>query len=401
MPKRILFVDEERFVHKALQRSFRKMSGTWEMRFASSTQSAIEYLDDIPADVIVTETMFSSRDGIEFLETIRDSHPEAARIILSGYAGEEILLKSVDLAHQYLAKPCDHDTLRATITRAFIVKELLDDSALKQVVSKIDSLPSVPALYIELVEELKSEDGSIARVGDIIAKDMGLTAKILKLVNSAFFGLPQHISNPAKAASLLGVDLIKAIVLTHGTFDQFNHLRVPGFSLDELWQHSMSSAACAKIIAQRSGLDQPFAEAAFMSGLLHDIGKLLVAAHIPEKYMRIHRMIEKENVSAAKAEKMILGTTHAAVGAYLLGLWGLPDGIIQATAFHHHPASQPALPINTATITHVANAVVKAGPAIQETIDAVDSEYLENAGLLSQLSSWHQGCRDYLEADAE
>ena len=231
-PQRILFVDEEQYVLKALKRSLRPMRDDWDMQFVVSPAAALQRLEGTATDVIVTEAVFSSADGISFLKAVRDRYPACARIILSGYADRDLILQSVDLAHQYLAKPCEDDALKATISRALIMKDLLDNAALKQVVSRIESLPSVPALYMELLEELRTENSTIARIGDIIAKDMGLAAKVLKLVNSAFFGLPRRITHPAKAVGLLGIDLIKAIVLTAGTFDQFRQVRIAGFCLD-------------------------------------------------------------------------------------------------------------------------------------------------------------------------
>ena len=401
MTQSILFVDEEQFVHKALKRSFRKMRDAWDMRFVGSPQEAIQSLKKKSVDVIVTETVFSSQNGIDFLQDIRNEHPGSVRIILSGYSDQDVILKSVDLAHQYLAKPCEDDTLKATISRAFIIKTLLENAALKQVVSKIDSLPSLPALYIELVEELKSEDASIARVGDIISKDIGLTAKILKLVNSAFFGLPQHISSPAKAASLLGVDLIKAIVLTSGTFDKFERLKVRGFSLDDMWQHAMGSAACAKIIAQQSGFGRKDADMAFMSALLHDIGKLLIAAHLPEKFALVQNHINRHKSAVAAAEMAVIGTTHAAMGAYLLGLWGLPDPIIEAAAFHHDPGRMPSSRLNAAVIAHVADALAHAGPNPSETIDGINYDFLNQAQLLPQFKLWQKACCDYFQNNSD
>jgi putative nucleotidyltransferase with HDIG domain len=225
---------------------------------------------------------------------------------------------------------------------------------------------------------------------------MGLTAKILKLVNSAFFGLPQRISNPAKATSLLGVDLIKAIVLTSGTFDKFKNLDVSGFSLDDMWQHAMSTAACAKIIAQQSNFDRKDTDTAFMSGLLHDIGKLLIAAHMPDKFAQVHDHIKRHGTTMASAEMAVTGTTHAAIGAYLLGLWGLPDPIIDATAFHHEPGRKPQTARNFTAIVHVADTLSNAGPGYQDTVAGIDHDYLEAVNLLPELENWQNACRDYL-----
>lgn len=395
MAKSILFVDEEQFIHKALKRSFRKMRGEWDMTFAGSPDEALTALQKSPSDVVVTDTVFSGQSGLDFLATVREQHPQSVRIILSGYADQNVVLQSVNIAHQYLAKPCEDDTLKATIARAFMMKELLDNEALKNVVSKIDSLPSVPSLYLELVEELKSEDASIDRIGDIISKDMGLTVKILKLINSSYFGLRQHVSNPAKAVSLLGIDLIKAIVLTAGTLDKFQHLKFPGFSIEQMWEHAMQSAAFAKIIASDAELKRKEIDTAFMAALLHDIGKLLIATHMPTQFTEILALVRQQARTMSDAEMDVIGTSHAAVGAYLLGLWGLPDQIIDAAAFHHTPDSKPVSGLNTIIITHVANALANTGAQIddlQKDIEGLDYEFLENNNLLPSLNSWRNAC---------
>jgi putative nucleotidyltransferase with HDIG domain len=402
MAKTILFVDEEQFVRKALKRSFRKMRDEWDMMFAGSPEEALAALQQRPSDVVVTETVFSGQDGLSFLSTVREEHPQSVRIILSGYASQDVVLESVNIAHQYLSKPCEDETLKATIARAFVMKKLLDNEALKQVVSKIDSLPSVPSLYLELVEELKSEDASIDKIGEILTKDMGLTAKILKLVNSSFFGLRQHISNPAKAVSLLGIDMIKAIVLSAGTLEKFRKLKFPGFSIEQMWEHAMLSAAFAKIIAQDAELKRKEVETAFMAALLHDIGKLLLAAHMPTRFSEILEQVQRQNRTMVEAEMDIVGTSHAAIGAYLLGLWGLPDQIIDAAAFHHEPGGKQESGVSTTLITHVANALANAGPQIDDmdrSVEGVDYQLLENHKLVHQFKGWRRACAAHISAD--
>ncbi len=399
MSQTILFVDEERFVHKALKRSFRSMREEWDMRFANNPQEALQDLNAKPADVVVTETVFTDHNGLDFIKTVKEQHPQVVRIILSGYSDRDVILKSVDLAHQYLAKPCEDETLKATISRAFLMKALLAQGPLKKVVSQIDSLPSLPALYVELMEELKSEEASIQKVGDIIAKDIAFSVKILKLVNSAFFGLPQHISNPAKAVSMLGIDIIQALVLTSGTFDKFKHVKIPGFSLEDLWQHGMTVATFAKIIALKTGMDHKTAETAFIAGLLHDIGTLLLASHLPKEFAQILKMRTEASVSISEAELAMLGTTHAGVGAYLLGLWGLPDAIIDSAAFHHAPSERPFNNLSPLIITHVANALANTGPQLDEpnsVVAGLDYELLKNANLLDDIKEWKHACVAHL-----
>ncbi len=400
MPQTILFVDEEKFVHKALKRSFRKMRQEWDMRFSATPSEAMEILNNEPIEVVVTETVFQGESGLDFLKVVREGHPNSVRIIMSGYSDQDVILKSVDLAHQYLAKPCEDEALKSTINRAFMMKKLLDHRALKEIVSQIDSLPTLPAIYVELVEELKSEDASIEKIGDMISKDIGLTAKILKMVNSSFFGLRQQITSPAKAVSMLGLDLIKAIVLTKGAFDKFKNLKFHGFSLEQMWQHAMLTGAFSKNIAREGGLDRKGSDTAFMAGLLHDIGKLLIAAYLPDSYRLINKLIEQKPLSMAQAETVVLGTTHAGVGAYLLGLWGLPDAILEAAAFHHDPMLSSGNGLTSTAIVHVANALAESGKNIIQSegvIDGLDYDYLQKKGILSNLETWRSICADLID----
>ncbi|MEJ2038843.1 MAG: response regulator [Desulfosarcinaceae bacterium] len=397
MPKSILFVDEEQFVHKALQRSFRKMRTEWDMHFAASPLEAAKTLVAEPVDVLVTETVFTGQSGVSLLKVVREKQPQMVRIILSGYSDNDVVLKTVDLAHQYLSKPCEDDDLRMTISRAFMVKDLMAQGALKDAVTKIEALPSLPSIYTELVNALQSEDASMQKVGEIIARDVSLTVKVLKLVNSSFFAIPQRVVLPSKAASLLGLDLVKAIVLTSGTFDKFEKVKFPGFTIDQLWEHATRTAAQAKCIAQAAGLEASAVETAFMAGMLHDIGKVLVAAYLPEQFSRILDLTRTRGASMFEAEEKVLGTSHAAVGGYLLGLWGLPEPIIAATAFHHTPGCQPAEDLSPLAIVHVADAMALADAETlnsDQPIDGLDYDYLERNGWIDQLPTWRSVCAE-------
>lgn len=403
MTKTILFVDEEHFARKALKRSFRDMRDEWEMRFAGTPEEGLAVLAGERVDVLVTEVVFTHQSGIEFLYKVKAEYPQPVRIIMSGYVDQTVILKSVDLVHQFLSKPCDHAELKATIIKAIFVRDLLAQEPLKKVVAGIDSLPSLPSLYTELVNELRSEDASIQKVGDIISRDISFTAKLLKTVNSSFFGLPQRVTDPARAVGLLGLDLVQSIVLASGTFDKFKGLKFKGFSIEQLWDHALLTAMTARILAREAGFENREIETAFLAGLLHDIGKLLLAAHLPEQFQAVLLLMNAgtRHHSMASAEMATLGTTHAAIGAYLLGLWGLPDPIVQATAYHHSPGTMSVRGIGFPGLVHVANAFAQAGPALSDTahvLDGLDYHYLEESGLLGDLSQWQAICAKQLES---
>ena len=247
--KRVLFVDDEPKVLDGLRRMLRKMRNEWEMEFATSGTEALEAIRKQPFDVVVSDMRMPGMDGAELLTKVREICPTAVRLILSGHSEKEMILKSVGPTHQFLAKPCDADTLKATVARACALRELLANEQLKGVVSGVKSLPSMPGLYTQLVEVLQSPDSSLQDVAAIIGGDIGMTAKILQLVNSAFFGLRRHIEGPAQAITYLGLDTVSAVVLTAGAFAEFEDSREATEVAETLYPHSITAGSLAGHIA--------------------------------------------------------------------------------------------------------------------------------------------------------
>jgi HD-like signal output (HDOD) protein len=226
--------------------------------------------------------------------------------------------------------------------------------------------------------------------------DMSMTAKMLQLVNSAFFGLRRHVSSPGEAVKLLGLDTIKALVLSMQIFSHFDHQQEGAFALDILWQHSLATSTCAKRIAQEEQQDRQVVDHAFMAGLLHDVGTLILAANLPDLYRAARVQAQAHGTTVWEAERALLGTTHAEIGAYLLGLWGLPDPIVEALAFHHCPSACPDQHFSPLTAVHIANALVHTedSPEAGGTAVALDSAYVAQLGLSERLSTWRpQPCR--------
>ncbi len=148
-------------------------------------------------------------------------------------------MTSIGPIHQFLSKPCDAETLKTTVARVCSMRDLLEDEALIKVVSGIESLPSLPKLYSEVMDEVNSEEGSLNKVGEIISRDSGMSAKILQLVNSAFFGLPRHITSPVRAVHLLGLETVKSLILSVKIFSMFSQSDLADYSVDDLWRHSL------------------------------------------------------------------------------------------------------------------------------------------------------------------
>ena len=336
MKRKVLFVDDEPRVLQGLKRMLRNMRDDWDMGFSESGQDALAVLQNEMYDVVVTDMRMPGMDGSQLLEIIKDRYPKMVRIVLSGHSDQDMILKSVMPAHQYLSKPCDAETIKATILGACQLQDLLQNDAIKKLVSRLESLPSLPSIYCEIVEEMESPEPSIKTVGNIIEKDISMSAKMLQLVNSAFFGLPRHVSSPAHAVSMLGMDVVKSLVLSIHVFSQFQQNQIRHFSLNRLWDHSTSVSKYTKKILELEGVEITLADDGFLAAMLHDIGRLILASQMPDEYDQVNHLVKEENLEIHVAEERVFSTTHSSVGAYLLGLWGLPGTVIETVAFHHN-----------------------------------------------------------------
>jgi putative nucleotidyltransferase with HDIG domain len=394
MKRKTLFVDDEPMVLSGLKRMLRGMRNEWDMVFAESGEEALQILETAPFEVIVTDMRMPGMHGAALLEKVRERFPEVVRIVLSGHSEQELTLKSVRTAHQYLSKPCDADTLKNTISRAFALRELLKGDTLKQVVSNIETLPSLPKLYQEIMTELQSEDASMGRVAEIISKDVGMSAKVLQMVNSAFFALPRHIEGIGQAVNLLGLETIKSLVLSAQIFDQFESKGVSESFLEKLWDHCMGAAAFAKAIAKEEGLGRKVVDDAFLAGMLHDVGKLILSMGFPEKYSEVIKYARENVLFLRDVEHEMLKTTHGAAGAYLMGLWGFGDDVVEAIAFHHEPGRCPACTMSVLASVHAANALEHVsrpdGVCFHEA--RLDMEFLNRIGVAEKLDRWAQVC---------
>jgi putative nucleotidyltransferase with HDIG domain len=250
-----------------------------------------------------------------------------------------------------------------------------------------------------VVDELNSPNSSIQKIAEIISSDVGMTAKILQLSNSAFFGLSQHVNSPLRAVNILGLDTIKALIMTVQIFSQFDRWTPAGFSIADLWTHSMRCGVLAKTIAKAEGQERIAVEDAFMGGLLHDVGKLVLIANLPDRYREALALADESKRPLWETERELVGTTHAQVGAYLMGLWGLPDRIVEAIAFHHNPAECLDQSFSTLTAVHVADALdhdlsTSGDPNIATRLS---SEYLQTLQLADRLPAWVAACEPIIQ----
>ncbi|MDR4505220.1 MAG: response regulator [Candidatus Scalindua sp.] len=425
--EKILFVDDQPEILRGLRRALNTEDNEWDFEFATSGEEALNIMSKSSFDVVISDMRMPKMNGVELLETVMKRYPETVRIILSGSSEPELILKSIKCAHQFLIKPCNMETMMFTIGRACKHQDLLRNKTLKRIVAGTEKLSSPPELYNSIVSEMQSDDVSIRKIGQIISQDISMSAKILQIVNSAFFGLPQKILDPQQASVYLGLNTLKALVLSIYVFSSFKKdSKLLWYSPTDLQKHSIMVGNLAKNIARVQMADAKVIEESLIAGIFHDIGKLIML-NIPAECKMIMDYIERTGSDPLEAEYAVLKTSHAELGAYLLGVWGISDSVVEAVAFHHNPSkldddvlimlekcsnkdtgesasgdksskigkNKESLEGFTAlTAVHVANALIMQQGCSTSTPDfsGIDMDYLGRLNLTDKLPGWTECC---------
>jgi putative nucleotidyltransferase with HDIG domain len=332
--KNILFVDDEQPVLDGLRSRLHRLHTKWSMEFVNSGAQAIERMQTRPYDVIVTDMRMPAMDGAKLLEIVSVRWPQAIRIVLSGYSELDQTARLVPLAHQYLSKPCQPQQLENVIDRCLLLHELLNQPRLREIVGRIRKLPSLPSIYVALQSIVRNDNVTLSEVAALVTADSALAARVLQIVNSAFFRLSRKISNIEQAVSYLGFQAIRNLALSVEIFSQWPAGACAGLDLKKLQQHAHTVAAAASAFTAKT----PLADDAMLAGLLHDIGYWILAQECPDDLCNAVELAVSTQIPLHCAETRIIGASHAEIGAYLLGIWGLPYPVVEAVAHHHQPA---------------------------------------------------------------
>jgi putative nucleotidyltransferase with HDIG domain len=389
--KRILFVDDESKILDGLQRMLRPERHRWEMSFAAGGAAALSMMEAVPFDVIVSDMRMPGMDGAALLKIVRTKYPNVLRIILSGYSEQAAAFNAVSVAHQFLQKPCDQDTLRLAIERATSLNDLLNSKMLAGLVGSVEQLPSMSQTFLEMHDAFNDSNTSIARLTEIVERDPAMCAKILQLVNSAFFGVVRNVADVRTAISCLGMSVLQSLVLSVEIFRVFHPAKlIPGFSMDAVNAHCLLvSRLTAKI-----GGDHLLPGIGLFAGLLHDIGKLVLAEAAPDHLARAIEGSQIDHCPLYLAEEQLAGVSHAEVGAYLLALWGIPHVIVEAVAYHHHPERIPHASLDLVSSLYFANWIANEretqnAPATQ-VCDSLNEELVAKLGVAEKIEEWRQ-----------
>ncbi|MES9992423.1 MAG: response regulator [Candidatus Thiodiazotropha sp.] len=394
----ILFVDSDSNQLKSLRRNLREFRNKWQLLFAENAEQALELMQQAAVDIVVSETQLTGMPGSELLKEVQLHYPSATRLLFSGQAMRTPAQEIVNHAHQFIAKPCERDQLIDILQRVFHLRSLLNNPALEEMISSMGTLPSLPTTYQQMITALQSETATIKDIGRIVAQDIGMSTKILQLVNSAFFGLPRQIASPEQAVSLLGIETVSNLTLSVGVFSQLEPDVIEEFHLEQLWHHSMLVSGLVPHLAKASDLDQQHYQIPMLAGLLHDLGKLVLATQDREEYRRIVQQSDRDGAPLYETEAESLWCNHATIGAFLMGLWGLPYSAVEAVALHHSAQRQSKERLDC-LLVYAANLLVESLDPNQAS-DHYTTESLETLITPEILKKWKTITLEYLDGQA-
>jgi len=270
---------------------------------------------------------------------VMNRYPHTLRFVLSGQSTNEAVVKTVLPAHQFVTKPCEAETLLAMVAHALETRDRFLDPGLRKLLPCLRVVPTLPNLYLQVIAATQDPNSSLKKIGELIAQDLSMSAEVLKLVNSAFFGLRRYVSDPVEAVTLLGLDAIRSLMLLFGAFSQLSDHQSSALCISpkSLRNHSLGVASRASAAAKVLDMKRAEADEAFVAGLFHDLGRLVLAVNLPDEYRIAYLTALKRKAPLIQTEQSIFGTTHASVGACILGMWGFSDAVVEACAFHHAP----------------------------------------------------------------
>jgi HD-like signal output (HDOD) protein len=376
--RRILVVDDDAARAARLVAVLDGGAPNWLVETALSGRGALAALNARRFDMLVTDLHVAGMGSGALLATAAIDHPDVVRLVRSTPHGDRPMLAAA-CAHQFVAEPLDAEAVVAQVARAFALRESLATPEVRAIVGRMTAIPTLPALYTAVVSELQRLHVSTQRIGALVSDDPAMAAKVLQLVNSPFFGCQMRVADPALAVQRLGVETVRGLVLSTHVFETFRRPTRGVLNMERLWQHAATVSALAGSLAQVDGAPGDVVQDARTAGLLHDVGKLMLVATLPIVAMRVAERARREGRATAAIEREELGVTHAELGAYLLGLWGLPDAIVEATAWHHYPPS--VAPVGSSALSYVVAANVLAAA------ERSDQAEMDSDSLMSRLAS--------------
>jgi len=384
-PWRVLFVGADPLWFGQIKSDLECLYSDWLCQLMPDVAAAAENAEWQTADAFVVEGGVAGTR--EWLGMVKKERPNTNCLIRCDLSDKAIVDGWKGLGHTLLASTSDASMLASSLLRNARLLEWMAEPAIKRLLPLIRKLPATPRLYTQVIEELRSPNGSLDTVAHLLRQDPVMSAKMLQLVNSAFFGSAREVNDMLDAATILGTERIKSLVLLAGIFSQYNDAEGISPTIVALLAHSLRVGIYARAIALAETRNAEIAEAAFTAGVMHDIGKIVLAGNMPERYLEVRALRESKDLSANAAELEVFGATHAQVGACLLAAWGLPLAILEALAWHHEPERSAEKAFSLVAAVHVANAFAH---EMEGEPTQLNQEFLERTGLAARCPAWRQ-----------
>ncbi|MEO1614204.1 MAG: response regulator [Planctomycetota bacterium] len=331
---RVLLVDDDEQVLRGLSRMLEIEMDDWEIETATSGVDCLAMLEEIRIDVVVADMRMPGMDGAELLERISSLYPRMLRIVLSGQADRETVLRAVRPMHQYLSKPCNPEELIEVIEKAASMQETIHSAEVLDAIGRKNCLPSLPEYVVRINEVLESEFSTSRSIARELSQDPAVAARVLQLANSAIFGFHSPIIELERAVGVVGSEMIRALVLSQSVFgsapEDLNEIT------NEIYEHSFEVAVLAKKLCLERTCDTDEADAAFTGGLLHDLGKIIMINAFPRRWEKLVAEARSPD-ELSSLELQEFGASHEGIGAYVLDRWGLPPAVVNIVASHHSP----------------------------------------------------------------
>jgi HD-like signal output (HDOD) protein len=384
--KCILFVDDD---ERELDEMRRMVDGTrdrWELYFAPSGEAALNACACLHFDVVVTDLQMPWMDGVALLRAVRELYPQSARLLIASEADLPLAVRGASVAHRVLPKGILEEELVSTITDLCVLQDSLTTEAMRRVIGRIGALPSLSRTYMALSLAVQDPDSSIASVTAIVEQDVAMAAKVLQIANSGFFSFTRSVTKVATAVSFLGMETIKNLVLAAETFSVFSpDPCIPRNFIETLQRRADRTA----LIAGQLPLKGRERETAVVAALLHDVGELALASRIPSHVKSALDLAKESGCTIYEAEEKLAGVTHAELGAYLLGVWGIGGPIVEAVAHHHRPMRVAHKSFDSTTGVYVAALIadeLESHPddATGQAMSEPDKENLKALGLADE-----------------
>ena len=334
--QKILIVDDEDLVLKSLKREF--FDADFETLLAHDADQALEILAAHDIDLVISDMMMPGMNGLEFLKKVRDIYPGITRIILSGFAEEAMVISAITqrVAFSYYTKPWITKSFRNGIEQTLILRKTLESRALLSLISRIEKLPALPLIYREFEQAIANEI-PVKKIAGIVQEDISIAARLLQVVNSAFYGRGK-IASVERAIMVLGLRFVKDIVFTVSIIEQMRWNPNQVRHLERIFLHSALVGFAVRAVYETAfgrKLDDHYASA----GITHDIGRLILLQYFPDRYeevIALQRANPGKDFQTCETELGHFGTTHCEIGAYFLNWWNLPDENIRLALFHHN-----------------------------------------------------------------